>query len=85
MNGLKNSYLREDLSENSNFFFQASLVKALLWAKFQVEIQKYDFAKKLRFYRKNLLKIRYLDKEEPANFILLVFSSLHMPYLSRKR
>jgi hypothetical protein len=54
---------------------KASLVETFILAKFEVEIQKYDFAGKVGCYRKNLLKILYLAKNKPMGRILLGFLS----------
>jgi len=42
MDILKNSYLGEVLSKKSKLFSQASLVEALMWTKFQIEIRYLD-------------------------------------------
>jgi len=57
------------------FSMKASLVGTFIWAKFQVEIQKYDLAWKMRSYRENWLKILYLVKNKLVARILLRFLS----------
>jgi hypothetical protein len=52
---------------------KASLVETFIRAKFEAEIQKYDFAEKLKSCRKTLLKILYLAKNKPIGRILLGF------------
>jgi len=56
-----------------NFFMKASLVETVIRVKFQVEIQKYDFAEKMESCRENLLKIIYLANKKPMWRIPLRF------------
>ena len=57
------------------FSMKASLVETFIWAKFQVEIPKYDLARKMGAYRENSLKILYLDRNKLVARILLGFLS----------
>ena len=44
---------------------QASLIETFMWAKFQIEIRKYDFIGKLGPTGENSLKIQYLGLGTP--------------------
>jgi len=54
---------------------KAGLVETFIWAKFQVEIPKYDVTRKIGSYRENSLKILYLPKNKLVARILLGFLS----------
>jgi hypothetical protein len=54
---------------------KASLIETFIWAKVQVEIEKYDLARKMGSYRENWLKIVYLVKKKLVARIPLGFIS----------
>ncbi len=56
---------------------QASVAEALIWAKFQIKIQKYSFAAKVKCYRKKSLKTRYLAGNEPETRNFLPTDTAH--------
>jgi hypothetical protein len=57
------------------FSMKASLVETFIWAKFQMEIQKYGLARKMGSCRENSLKILYLVKNKLVARMILGFLS----------
>ncbi len=60
---LHNGHISErPRSKLLNFSMPASLAKAAMGAKFQLNIRNYGFASKMRFCRKKSLKFRYFTR-----------------------
>jgi hypothetical protein len=59
------------------FLMQASLAEAFMWAKFQIQIQKYSFAAKVECYRKKSLKSRYLVRNKPETRTFFTLGTAH--------
>ncbi len=55
---------------------QASLAEAFMWAKFQVKIQKYNFAK-VECYMKKSLKTQYLARNKPETRTFFTVGTAH--------